>query len=147
VPELVVEAWITRTELALADLQLVSDVYKVWPVIEASNVMYERVVATSPFFDGGITVMRKKAQSNMQVKIDAIGTTAAIMQGHQQVLVNAFTQNTFEFHIRLESNTTYAWEGECADHAIEWEQVRIHNLRQTMTFDFPSYPVPILGPA
>lgn len=143
VNEVVVQAWVTRE--TGGNLQFaVPGQYVVRPEFEAGAITYDRLQAESRFVDGAVTVMRRKQQGSVQLAVDVIAPDFLTLQQRKQTLVDAFTQDEFEFYLQFDT-ALYGWRGEAADWSVSWGHVYIHNKRLTLTFAFPVNPQPLYG--
>lgn len=136
---------ITRTELALADLELNAYPYVVsGEGIEPGQTELERHQASSPFVDGQYTVSSKRGQPNMVITLDVRGDTTTEINTNVATLIDAFDQDLFEIAVTIDGQT-FRWRGERADRGVGWRRERWHAYIVRAAFQFPRHPIPVTG--
>src|SRR6202035_2924219 len=104
------------------------------------KVTRRRVMATSPFVHGAFETHSVKdiTQAVIQVYIQA--ASAGDLQSDLQVLIDAFSQLDYEFHM-VNNGYEYAWSCDAADYnALVTMQFLLNNA--TVVLNVPRQPIP-----
>lgn len=141
---------VTRPELALPDLSLNTDRYKI--IAEGLGpgvVVWDRKYATSPFVHGRYLTNAKKQQGTNILAVRVTGSDKNVVQTHLETLTNAFEQFEYELTTIVEG-VTYTYACEPADYTIgnggAWQRFHLMAYKQEVVFEIPRMPVPVAGP-
>ena len=108
---------VTRTELALATLNLNDPgVYSIRS-LNAGRVRRRSTVARSPYIEGGTVVSTVRDIVEMDLALDVEATTQATLQTRLDTLLDAFQQSSYTVTYGLDG-TTYAWTCYPADYEV-----------------------------
>jgi hypothetical protein len=144
-PELNVVAKVTRTLLALGDLNINASPYRLaGPQVMGGTVSWDRRQVTSPWVEGDVTVSRRRSNVTEQVMVYVSGTDQANLNTNIQNLVGAFTQDTFTLSITIGSQQ-YAWDCEAADYSVQFDTPHLVSRLVPVTFNVPRKPVALSG--
>ena len=146
--DIAVACFITRTELALADLNLNDGSnYKVIG-IGPGSLEWNRQYAGSPYVHGEVLVNAVKAQGNLPMSIRCKGTTQSAREANVAALCRALEQFVYNITLTIEG-VTYTWQCDPADYSLDekGEISKFHRLaKQTVvTAQVPRHPIPIAG--
>ena len=143
---MILAASITRTSLALADLNINDRVkYIVSDGFDSGAVSWRREQVESPYVESKITVGRVRDVVEAKMAIQVLGSTQAVVADNITELVEAFTQDQFTLTVTMDG-TQYRWLGEAADYTMDWSRERIHSRVPLVAFGFLRHPIPVAGP-
>lgn len=139
---------ITRTELALADLNLSdSSNYKLIG-IGPGTLEWNRQYASSPYVHGEVLVNAVKSQGNLPLSVRCLGSTQSSREANVAALCRALEQFIYNLTVTVEG-VTYTWQCDPADYSLDdkGEISKFHRLaKQTVvTAQVPRHPIPIAG--
>lgn len=149
--DLTISATVTRADVPggpLADLAFdVNSTYELVDVDRGATTK-RRVVATSPFIDGGANAGSVKDMSALTLTIRVLGATLADVDAAVAALRTAFDQASYQVSITIDGATeTY----DCWDYDAEqpvdssWNKYGLMAHRQTYRFVLPRQPNPAAG--
>lgn len=146
----VVTVFVTRGELALADLQLVDHAngYEVVDgSLNAGQVSWRRSLVRSPFVEGAYeTNAVRELVEGATVAVDVNGPDQTTIRTRVAALIAAFTQSTYELHVTLDG-IAWAWTCMRADYSVGVVSDDIvFGLAAPVVLQFPRQPVPVAGP-
>lgn len=144
---LAITAYLTRTELALGNLQLNDGTYKLSAQgFDPGSVTHRNEYATSPYVQGGLLVNSVRDLAQGGFVVDIYATSHADLQTRIADLKAAVSdQRTYDYYVVIEGQT-YAWRCDRSDYAVGWVHERLHALVVPFTVQFNRDPQPIQGP-
>jgi hypothetical protein len=147
--DLAVDGSVTRTELALADLDLQqSGVYEILPGTGPGAMVWRREVARSPMVHGEVLVGAVKDVEIAQLRIRVTGTTASQLWSRVGDLTAAFEQFQYDLSLVI-GGVTFTWVCQCADWTSgdggEFQKFHLMSHQTDVTFQIPRHPVPTAG--
>lgn len=142
----VVTCSVTRTSLALADLNL-NDHTAYYPSgdIFGSTVSWRRTTVKSPFVESEFTTNRVRNLVEDKFAVNVIGADQVTMANNITTLINAFSQDNFNLTVQLDAQP-YTYACEASDYTMDWQIGRMHSLQTEIKFALRRSPVPINGP-
>ncbi len=147
-PLITVSALVTRTELALAALQLETPNY--CRVVEhgPGTLQFRTTWVESPFAHGKYPTASVKELTRMPLRVRILGTTQAELSTRLDELYDCFSQFTYELTVSL-NGTVHKWTCWSADitpgESGVFNKVFLHNFWQDVVLDIPRHPIPITG--
>lgn len=151
-PEITLDASVTRTALALPDLDL--EVLGTYQIIRDSTgpggVTWRRQTATSPYVHGRTLVNAVMDVGEASLGIRVIGSNMAVLHSRLMTLLAAFEQYSYDLTVVI-SGETWRWRCECADYVVGdsglFQDFHFRSLQQEVRFTIPREPIPLSGPA
>lgn len=144
--DLTISGFVTRPELAMADLALhTASVYEIVS-IDPGQAIQRRTTASSPFVQGETLVSSVKEQTRLAMRIRVKGTSQATLESRTATLLAAFDQFHYEISVTIEG-TVHRWACDAADFGpvSGIDKFGIAMLQQEYGFDIPRHPVPVTG--
>jgi hypothetical protein len=142
----VVSASVTRAQLSLADLNLSDHTnFYVSGDIFGGTVTWRRTTVKSPYVESEFTTNRVRGIVEDKFGVNVIGTDQVTMANNIAVLIAAFSQDTFNLTVQLDSQP-YTYACEASDYTMDWSIGRMHSLQTEIKFQLRRSPVPINGP-
>lgn len=148
--DLTITGSVTRTELALADLALNDDTYK---IIRGSwgpgEVVWRRQAVSSPYVDGSFLVNATRDQVTTPLGIRVTGSSRTDCMNKVGTLCRAFEQFSYELTITVDG-TDFTYTCDPADYS--WgeggalQTFHIKAYKQEVNFMIPRSPIPVAGP-
>lgn len=137
---------VTRTSLALADLNL-NDHVAYYPSgdIFGATITWRRTTVKSPFVESEFTTNRVRNLVEDKFAVNVLGADQVTMANNITTLINAFSQDTFNLTVQLDSQP-YTYACEASDYSMDWQIGRMHSLQTEVKFNLRRSPVPINGP-
>lgn len=138
-------ATVTRSDLGLADLNINDGTnFKVSNEILGGTVTYDRNVVSSPYVNGDITVHRRRANVQERFAVYVYGSSQAVLRANVKTLIDAFSQDTFNVTISLDSDPN-TYQCEASDYTVEWSNAHIFSLQVRVMFNLNRKPIPLAG--
>lgn len=146
-PELDVEALVTRDELAVAsDLDINDGVsYQLAQGLRVGSVTWRREAVQSPFVEGRIPVHEVKDAAESTVVVYCLGTSNSILNQNIGTLLEAFTEQ-YSYRLKLKVDSVqYQWDCERADYEVAFSTPTLNALLVPVSLSFHRKPTPFLG--
>lgn len=143
--DLTLSVSVTRTALALADLQINDHLdYYIGPQFFGGSQAWQRNQVGSPFIDGQVTTYRTKQMVTEQVQIECLGGDAVELEANITAVYDAFMQDSFNVSI-VYNGVTLTYQCESADVTKLWTGPRLIANQGQLNFSVPRQPNPIVG--
>ena len=147
--ELVTAASVTRTELALADLDLNDKTTYGVMAAGPGAKSWRRQTAESPFMHGRALVGAVLDTEVAPLRIRVKGSTDSVLNTNLNALLRAFEQFTYDLTLTIEG-VTYTWRCEPADYTIGDRGGEINTFvrlanQEWVSFEIPRNPIPVAG--
>lgn len=145
--DLDVNAWVTRTELQMSNLQINDGtVYTLARGLNPGTVSWRKQTVESPFYEGRYVVHEVKDAVEVKIPIYVHGTTHTNLDLNINALIEAFAhQSSFDLHVEVE-NRPYAWTCERADYEVGFVAEMLQAFRVPVHFTTMRVPTQLLGP-
>lgn len=138
---------VTRTELALAALNLeVEGAYRVTSIGPGGR-LWRRQLATSRYMHGRALVHAVLEQGDLALGVRCYSTTGTGLNNNTVALIEAFSQRAYDVTVVIEG-ATQTWRCEPADLQVtsgEWDKYALAQHQQEYTLIIPRNPVPTAG--
>lgn len=144
-PDITLGLTITRTLLALGDLNLNDHTNFIAAPSTPGSVEWDRVQVSAPNVDDDITVHRRLKKITEEVPIEVKGSSDASLQTNLAALLAALKQASFTLTTTF-NGTSYAWACEAADYQVEWSGPRVVAKQFIVRARIPRSPHPVTGP-
>lgn len=143
----VVAASVTRTELSLADLDLVDPgVFTIVPSsLDVGSAGNEVDTVDSKWVDGVIGIGKKKGPVTMSMTVEVDGADQDAVDANLEILVDAFSQLTYDLTISYDGNDN-TWTCLAAQRIQPDYSAREYQLFVPVALTFLRQPTPVAGP-
>lgn len=145
--DLTISALVSRTQLALADLDINDHVDYVLagPQAFGGAVQWSRKQVSAPWVDGEITVERHRTNVTEPLSVYVAGTSISDLDANLGTLIAAFQQDRFTFQLVV-GGANHAWDCEAADISqVLYDTTHVVAKYVTVTFAVPRKPIPLAG--
>ena len=133
-----VSAYVTRAGQSNLDINDHLN-YVIATGLMGGQVNWERKQITSPYMDGAFTVSRRANNVDEPVQIHVYGDDHLDLVDNVRELIDAFTQNSFDIVITIDSATTI-YHCEAANYAVEWSGPKFASNMTTVNMVVPRKP-------
>lgn len=137
---------ISRTALVLPPLEIATtpDYYLSTQFLGAA-VAWSRQQVESQWLDGAVTTSRHRQMVTDQVAVEVKGTSLADVQSKINVLIQAFTQDSFTMTV-VAADATRVYLCEAADYQdLSWTTPRLSAAQGQVMLSVPRQPVALSG--
>jgi hypothetical protein len=147
VTDLSVSALVSRTSLALADLD-VNDHSKyvvAGPMAFGGAVNWDRKQVNVPWVHGDFTVQRRMTNVTESITFYVAGTSIADLDTNLGAIKDAFMQDRYTFQLVV-GGANHAWDCEAADVTqVLYDTAHVYNKYVAITFAVPRKPRALAG--
>jgi hypothetical protein len=143
---MIVDAYVTRTELGLGNLDLINDTYKIEGEtgIEFGGRGWRRNMVDSPFVHGSYPVTQVMDNATVILSLQVRAASLAALETAIAAVVAAFSQFEYDLYLILD-DTTWAWRCYAADIVVGSEDERMAQYNVNVRMSIPRAPIPLDG--
>lgn len=144
--DLNIQAWVSRTELSLSNLDINDgDKYVLGRGMNPGAVSWRKQTVESPFYPGRYVVHEVKDAVEISIPVYVQANNYSNLNVHLETLLEAFTnQSSFLFTLVIDGYTN-SWTCERADYEIGFAAETVLALRLPVQFKTMRVPTPASG--